>query len=214
MNNQEFLADQLLRARAFHSFASPIFSTEEIEEASCRMALYCGVCENVLEHYGAILTLLENGERFVSAFALLRPLMDATLQSLWLRWCARKTDLEPSSSSWLVLPSGAECAAAIKEVLGVKYPGPFGLLGTELRGLSGVIHPEVERQQRLFNARLLSGRLCDQGPMQIFIQQASELVAIAAIVMVNWGADGDVRLPGPDAVWVATKYLELFGEDL
>ena len=211
MNDSEFLADQLSRAKAFHDFVAPIFDTGSIEEGSFFYLLYFGVSENVLEHYIAILKLLEDGDHFVSACALLRPLMDTTLQSVWLLWCGRKAGYEAWQFRSLVLPSGAECAGAIKEFMGAKYPGPFTLLATEPSALSGNIHPEVEIQQRRFNGRVMWGPNWQRDALTLFIQQASESVAIAAIVLMNKFGGHDPNIAGPEAERVARKYVELFG---
>ena len=112
-----------------------------------------------LEHHGAILHLIREGQFDGSAFALVRPLIDAAYRAHWIYACAKPEIVLRIKKGEDVYPGLPNMASEIEKRSDAG--GIFATIGPYLRALHGYTHGGLEQLGRcpgeLFGRREVRG---------------------------------------------------------
>jgi hypothetical protein len=141
----------------------------------------------VVEHHGAILTLLKLGRFDGSAFALVRPLIDAVYRAFWVHYCAKPEHL-----------------AAIR-----KGDSPYPGL-PHVKTLHGYTHGGLEQLGRRFDP---SGNVQPNYAAGERLEVISSVTAYLVMLAVAWCqiVDGGPPEKEKQSELIMNRYNELFG---
>jgi hypothetical protein len=134
--------DRIVTVETMHNFvleAVPQAFTTETDEKTIIVALF----SLVVEHHGAILTLLKT-ERFDgSAFALVRPLVDAVYRAFWVHFCAKPEHLTAIRNGDSPYPGLPNMADEVEKRMDATE-GLFTAVKPHLKSLHGYTHGGLE----------------------------------------------------------------------
>ena len=142
--------DRIAVAETMHNFvleAVPQAFKSDTDEKTIIVALF----SLVVEHHGAILTLMKTGRFDGSAFALVRPLIDAVYRAFWVHFCAKPehlTAIRKGESPYPGLPNMADEVEKHMNYTG----GLFTALKPHVKALHGYTHGGLEQLGRRFDA--------------------------------------------------------------
>lgn len=140
------LKEEITRAREMHRF----IQTQIPDQLSDEHRLVGLLFSLVMEHHGAILLLLETGHFDGSAFALVRPLIDAAYRAHWICVCARPEIVERIRNGENVYPGLPQMADGIEAKLDAG--GFFAAIKPFINTLHGYTHGGLEQLTRRLDA--------------------------------------------------------------
>jgi Family of unknown function (DUF6988) len=114
-----------------------------------RIQLFAGFMAVVLEHHDSILVLLKTQKNYGSAFALMRPLVEAAYRAQWMYTCASDQELESIRDGRNLYPGFKIMADEIEAKYGTD--NFFGLMKDSWKSLSGYTHTGLEQLARRFD---------------------------------------------------------------
>jgi hypothetical protein len=142
--------DRIAVAEAVHNFvlqAVPQRFKTDTDEKTIIVALF----SLVVEHHGAILTLLKMGRFDGSAFALVRPLIDAVYRAFWVHFCAKPEHLVAIRNGDCPYPGLPNMADEVEKHM--NYTGGlFTALKPHVKALHGYTHGGLEQLGRRFDS--------------------------------------------------------------
>ena len=116
-----------------------------------RDEIVIGIASLALEHIDSVLVLLATGGNYGSAFALMRPTIEAVLRAVWLYIVATDDDVSKARAGHKkAFRPIAEMARQID--LAARTSGLFEQLISEAEGLHGLTHGGLEQIGRRFDA--------------------------------------------------------------
>jgi len=162
----------------------------------------------VVEHHGAILTLLRTGRFDGSAFALVRPLIDAMYRAFWVHFCAAPHHLEAirkGESPYPPLPNMADEVEKLMNYTG----GLFTIIKPFIKSLHGYTHGGLEQLGRRFDAEGNIKATYDDGAK---IEVVSSTTSFVVMLAVAWCQIVDGKQPEqePRSEALMARYNELF----
>lgn len=159
----------------------------------------------VIEHHGAILTLLRTGRFDGSAFALIRPLVDAVYRAFWVHFCAKPKHLQgirKGESPYPPLPNMAEEVEKRMSYTG----GLFTIIKPFINSLHGYTHGGLEQLGRRFDAEgNIRGSYEDLAKEEVVNTTTSYMVMLAvAWCQIVDGGPGNIE---PRSQTIIDRYV-------
>lgn len=114
-----------------------------------RIQLFAGFMSVVLEHHDSILMLLKTEKNLGSAFALVRPLVEAGYRAQWMYTCVTDKQVEGIRDGQEPYPKFRIMADEIEAKYGTN--NFFGLMKDSWKSLSGYTHTGLEQLARRFD---------------------------------------------------------------
>jgi hypothetical protein len=199
--------DRIAVAETMHNFvlqAVPQAFKTDTDEKTIIVALF----SLVVEHHGAILTLLKTGRFDGSAFALVRPLIDAVFRAFWVHFCAKPehlTAIREGESPYPGLPNMADEVEKHMNYTG----GLFTALKPHIKALHGYTHGGLEQLGRRFNA---SGNVQPNYAAGEKLEAVNSTTAYLVMLAVAWCqiVDGGPPEKEKHSASIMEQYNELF----
>jgi hypothetical protein len=199
--------DRIVTAEAMHNFvleAVPCEFTTETDEKTVIVAFF----SLVVEHHGAILTLLKTGRFNGSAFALVRPLVDAVYRAFWVHFCAKPEHIAAirnGDSPYPGLPNMADEVEKKMDYTG----GLFTALTPHIKSLHGYTHGGLEQLGRRFDA---SGNVQPNYATGERLEVVDSTTAYLVMLAVAWCqiVDGGPPANEKRSASIMARYNELF----
>lgn len=141
--------DEIQRAERMHNFILRTIPDKFLSDTDEKI-LVAAFFSLSLEHHGAILHLIREGQFDGSAFALVRPLIDAAYRAHWIYSCAKPEIVLRIKKGDDVYPGLTNIASEIEKRSDAG--GIFATIGPYLRALHGYTHGGLEQLGRRFDA--------------------------------------------------------------
>jgi hypothetical protein len=207
MKNEQSVKDYLQRAISFHNFILERYPNGTYK-SDRRNTLFVSLCDLVLEHFGAIISLVKSGQHTGSAFALLRPLIETSIRAYWVRYIADDGLLVSILRYKAVFPVMEQAAKQVEKYFTKQsYPGMFSIKRDTLRQLHGFTHSGLEQLQFRFGTDLAVKPTYPDSAVCNLIREASMWTAMAAIAQLIL-VEGEDK---PESDRFSKRYVELFG---
>lgn len=199
--------DQIAAAETMHNFvlqAVPQAFKTDTDEKTIIVALF----SLVVEHHGAILTLLKTGRFDGSAFALVRPLIDAVYRAFWVHFCATPehlTAIRKGESPYPGLPNMADEVEKHMNYTG----GLFTALKPHVKALHGYTHGGLEQLGRRFDA---AGNVQPNYVTGEKLEVINSTMAYLVMLAVAWCqiVDGGPPDQEKQSATIMERYREMF----
>lgn len=136
------------RAEAMHVFIQTHIPQSFILDTT-KVTLFVSLFSLAEEHHQAILLLLRTGQLDGSAFALVRPLLEACLRAHWINSCAKPATLDRIEQGGKGYPPFPDMAGAVEKKLDAS--GFFTNIADAMETLHGFTHGGVEQLSRRFS---------------------------------------------------------------
>ena len=200
--------EQIAVAETMHNFvleSVPQRFLTDTDQKTIVVALF----SLVVEHHGAILTLLKLGRFDGSAFALVRPLIDAVYRAFWVHYCARPEHLaaiRKGDSPYPGLPNMADEVDKHMSYTG----GLFAALKPHVKTLHGYTHGGLEQLGRRFDP---SGNVQPNYAAGERLEVINSVTAYLVMLAVAWCqiVDGGPPEKEKQSELIMNRYNELFG---
>lgn len=188
------------RAEAMHGFIQ--LNILDSFPATIENVLVASLFSLAQEHHSAILYLLRTGQHDGSAFALIRPVIEACYRAHWTYACADAEKLERIRKGESYPSSIRNMAEEIEKR--VDAGGLFLTIVASIRSLHGFTHGGLEQLERRFSPDgSMTPHFTDEEKQQAINMTTEQLTALA----IAW-----CELIAANASKViSTKYGELYG---
>jgi hypothetical protein len=201
------ILEQIAVAETMHNFvleSVPQRFLTDTDQKTIVVALF----SLVVEHHGAILTLLKLGRFDGSAFALLRPLIDAVYRAFWVHYCAKPEHLaaiRKGDSPYPRLPNMADEVDKHMTYTG----GLFSALKPHIKTLHGYTHGGLEQLGRRFDT---SGNVQPNYAAGEKLEVINSSTAYLVMLAVSWCqiVDGGPPEKEKQSELIMNRYNELF----
>ena len=137
------------RAEAMHNFVIAT-APDTFKLDSDTKTLVVSLYALVVEHHGAILCLLKSGRFDGSAFALVRPLVDACYRAHWICYCAKPEIVARVYGGENCYPGLIKMAEEVEKC--TQTDGFFTAIAPHIAALHGYTHGGLEQLGRRFDA--------------------------------------------------------------
>ena len=206
------LTGQIQNAVLFHDFVIAEWPQGGFP-GTLRNRLFTAFVDIALEHYGAILTLLQTQQHYASALALLRPLMETTCRGFWLIYCATDEQIEQIARSIQQFPALTTCLKALERYFSVHgHKGLFAASKESLNQLHGLTHSGLEQLQFRFNSdRTLKPNYPDAVVGKL-VRQSSQWLVFIALANIQL-VEGKNDSLAPRTSLLTDRFLELFEKE-
>jgi len=200
--------DQIAVAETMHNFVLQTVPQEfktDTDEKTIIVAFF----SLMVEHHGAILTLLKAGRFDGSAFALVRPLVDAVYRAFWVHFCAKPEHLEAIRKGEGPYPGLPNMADEVEKHM--SYTGGlFAALKASVKALHGYTHGGLEQLGRRFDP---SGNVRPNYQTGEKLEVINSTTAYLVMLAVAWCqiVDGGPPEKEQQSALIMDRYNELFG---
>jgi hypothetical protein len=190
-----------------HNFvleAVPQAFKTETDEKTIIVALF----SLVVEHHGAILTLLKTGRFDGSVFALVRPLVDAVYRAFWVHFCAKPEHLAAIRNGDSPYPGLPNMADEVEKKMDAT-DGLFTAVKPHIKSLHGYTHGGLEQLGRRFDA---SGDVRANYAAGEKLEVVNSTTAYLVILAIAWCqiVDGGPPEKEERSASIMERYSEVF----
>lgn len=172
------LHSEIYKAEQMHDFVMHTMPDKFVGDTDQKL-LVAAILSLTAEHHGAILYLLKSGRFDGSAFALVRPLVDAAYRAHWLYSCAKPEIIARIKKGEDVYPGLINMATEIEKK--VNADGMFASIAPYINTLHGYTHGGLEQLGRRFDATGLEVRpnYSDGEKVEVVNATTAHLTALA-----------------------------------
>ena len=204
------VAARLELAKAVYNLVTELHPTGTYTP-DLRNTLFHALADQVIEHLGAVIHLVERRQFFGSAFALLRPLIETYLRAVWIHSIASDADFTAIREKKKdVFPSFSRCRAAVEayfELNGV--PGLYAMDKEFVTSLHGFTHSGLEQIVNRFDSSLhITPYEYPDSSVMALLDQAGRFAVMAAMVLVQ-AIDGSAEVMAPKVDLLQRRFNQL-----
>ncbi len=179
--------------------------------ADLRNTLFHALADQVIEHLGAIIHLVERRQFFGSAFALLRPLIETYLRAVWVQSIATDADFvairEKRTNAF---PPFSRCRAAVEayfEANGV--PGLYAMDKGFIDSLHGFTHSGLEQIVNRIDSTLhITPYEYPDANVMSLLDQAGRFAVMSAMILVQ-AIEGSADVMSPKVETLQRRFNQL-----
>ncbi len=143
------VSDEITRAEGMHNFILANMPDGFVSDTDVKI-IVAALFSLTLEHHGAILHLLKAGQFDGSAFALVRPLIEAAYRAHWVYACAKPDIVTRLKNGEKVEPGLINMATEVEKKNDAG--GIFASIAPHIKVLHGYTHGGLQQMARRFGA--------------------------------------------------------------
>jgi len=143
------VSDEISRAEKMHNFILATMPDGFVSDTDVKI-IVAALFSLTLEHHGAILYLLKAGQFDGSAFALVRPLVEASYRAHWVYACAKPDIVTRLKNGEEVEPGLINMATEVEKK--VDGGGIFSSIAPHIKALHAYTHGGLMQTARRFGA--------------------------------------------------------------
>lgn len=175
-----------------------------------RNTVFYALADLVLEHFGAIILLVEQRQFFGSAFALLRPLIETYLRAIWVNSIASDEELAMISQGAKELPKFSVCRAAVEAYFAQNgVSGLYDMHSDFVKSLHGFTHSGLEQITNRISASFeITPYNYPESGITALLDQAGRFAVMAAMIFAQ-AIEGDSTAISPKVELLQKRFSRL-----
>ena len=197
------LQNELARARTMHEFITQSFPST-ITIANNKTNILAAYVHLASDLYGSILQLIAGGGPYDGgAFALVRPLVEASVMGQWLYFCASDDNVERAYVGQDIDPGLPNMMDSLDRAIGEAV---FARLREKVKTLHGFTHGGIEQLGRRFDAEgNLRANYSDEEKIEVLRSTTSTFTLLSMVFckVVSAEPETDTRSAGIEAKFAA-----------